>query len=289
MKWKTKVEQILSNNAGKTVEIKLLSLVGGGSINEAYRLKTNAGNYFIKVNSAKRFPQLFEKEARGLEVLFNTNSISVPKVVDFGEVDDVAFLLLPFIESRNQNANFWFQFGEQLANLHRNSNERFGFDHNNYIGSLEQINDYHPTWADFFREERLERQLKFARDHGRVDLEISHAFHRFYLQLDQLFPPEPPALLHGDLWSGNLITGNQGEPVVIDPAVYYGNREMDLAMSQLFGGFDHRFYEAYHNTYPLENGWKKRVDYCNLYPLMVHVNLFGGAYLGLVKSILKSF
>jgi len=289
MNWQNEVEKILTEHSAKPVKIHGISSVGGGSINDAFRLETSVGNFFVKVNSASRYPRMFEKESLGLKMLSATQTLSVPDIIAVGEVANDSFLLLSFIESRPQTSNFWPQFGEQLADLHRHSSPTFGLDHDNYIGSLIQHNNTHETWADFFREERLEPQLKQARDHGRVDSEVSRAFQRFYLQLDQLFPTEPPALLHGDLWSGNFMSGNQGEPVIIDPAVYFGHREMDLAMSQLFGGFSSQFYEAYHAAFPLENGWKKRLDYCNLYPLMVHVNLFGGGYLGSVKSILRSF
>jgi len=289
MYWQNEVEKILTEHSAKPVKIHGISSVGGGSINDAFRLETSVGNFFVKVNSASRYPRMFEKEALGLKMLSATQTLSVPDIVAFGETGNDSFLLLSFIESRPQTSNFWSQFGEQLADLHRHSNPTFGLDHNNYIGSLIQHNNTHETWADFFREERLEPQLKQARDQGHVDSEVSRAFQRFYRQLDQLFPNEPPTLLHGDLWSGNFMSGNQGEPVIVDPAVYFGHREMDLAMSQLFGGFSSHFYEAYHSTFPLENGWRKRLDYCNLYPLMVHVNLFGGGYLSSVKSILRSF
>ncbi|MFA7260904.1 MAG: fructosamine kinase family protein [Aeromonas bestiarum] len=289
MYWQNEVEKILTKHSAKPVKIHGISSIGGGSINDAFRLVTSVGNFFIKVNSASRYPGMFEKESLGLKMLSATQTLSVPDIVAFGEAGNDSFLLLSFIESRSQTSNFWPQFGEQLADLHRHSNPTFGLDHDNYIGSLIQHNNAHETWADFFREERLEPQLKLACDQGRVDSEVSRAFQRFYLQLDQLFPTEPPALVHGDLWSGNFMRGNQGEPVIIDPAVYFGHREMDLAMSQLFGGFSPSFYEAYQSAFPMENGCRKRLDYCNLYPLMVHVNLFGGGYLGSVKSILRSF
>ncbi len=154
---------------------------------------------------------------------------------------------------------------------------------------LYQSNKKHDNWIDFFRTERLEKQVKLARDHNRMGKTVVQSFENFYRALPEIFPIEPPAFIHGDLWGGNFMTDENGAPVIIDPAVYYGHREMDLGMSQLFGGFDHAFYEAYHHHFPLEKGWQERVDYCNLYPLMVHLNLFGGGYLNSVQSILRKF
>jgi fructosamine-3-kinase len=289
MHWKTVIEEVLTKKLNTEVRLVDIAPVGGGSINEAYRLDTRKGIFFAKINNAKKYPQMFEKEALGLKLLRETNTLGVPEVFATGNAGKEAFLLLPFIASKAQLSDFWRLFGEQLATLHSHSQPTFGLDHDNYIGSLVQTNGMHDSWTPFFIEERLEPQLRLARDQGRVGSSTTQAFQRFYNRLDELFPAEPPALLHGDLWSGNFMVGDQGEPVLIDPAVYYGHREMDLAMSQLFGGFSPSFYEAYHAHYPLEKGWQKRLDYCNLYPLMVHVNLFGGSYLESVKAILNPF
>lgn len=289
MPWKTAVEEILSQKFGKVVSIKSVSSVGGGSINDAYQIETSAGAFFVKKNSESRYPGMFEIEANGLELLANTNEIDTPKVVTFGSKADDSFLILNFVQSAEKQNGFWEDFGRRLGNLHKHSQEHFGLNHDNYIGSLSQSNKIHESWPDFFREERLETQVKLARDNGRMGRETVTAFDRFYSKLDELFPKEPPSLLHGDLWSGNFMVNEKGLVVIIDPAVYYGHREMDLAMSQLFGGFDESFYDAYHRNFPLEKGWQQRMDYCNLYPLMVHVNLFGDSYLDSVKRILARF
>ena len=201
----------------------------------------------------------------------------------------VSFLILKYIKSGIKTPTFWYDFGKQLANLHKHTVNFFGLDYNNYIGSLIQRNNKHSSWTEFFINERLSYQVKMARDNKRVDKDTISSFDRFYNRMDSIFPVEPPALLHGDLWSGNYMVNENGQPVIIDPAVYYGHREMDLGMSQLFGGFDNQFYTSYHNHFPLENGWKERLQFCNLYPLMVHVNLFGGTYLNSVKEILRKF
>jgi len=289
MPWKKAVAETLSQRLSKPVTIRSATAVGGGSINDAYHIETSSGTFFVKKNVASLYPQMFEKEAKGLEILKAANEIEVPEVVALGSQSDVSFLVLNFIRSTPMQSGFWEDFGNRLAALHKHTQNDFGLNHDNYIGSLKQSNRFHDNWPDFFREERLEAQVKLARDKGQMGRETVVAFERFYLKIEELFPEESPALLHGDLWSGNFMVNEKGWVVLIDPAVYYGHREMDLAMSQLFGGFSAEFYEAYHHTFPLEKGWQERMDYCNLYPLMVHVNLFGGSYLESVKRILARF
>ena len=289
MSLKTEIEKILSKFIGDSVSINDFSPVGGGSINETFKLNTTAGSFFVKKNSASLYPHMFQKEAKGLKILSDTNGIIIPEVIGVGESGDESFLILKFIDGGLKNSSFWEDFGQKLATLHKNTDEYFGLNHDNYIGSLKQYNCKHSSWSDFFREERLEKQVRLARNNGKIDKVSVGAFDRFYAKLDNIFPTEPPALLHGDLWGGNFMVNEVGSPVIIDPAVYYGHREMDLGMSQLFGGFDSQFYISYNKYYPLENGWEERLHYCNLYPLMVHVNLFGGSYIQSVKSVLHKF
>jgi len=193
------------------------------------------------------------------------------------------------INSSATNKTFWTDFGHQLASMHSISNDQFGFDEDNYIGSLHQSNTRHSDWISFFVEERLEKQVCLAYENKRIDKLLIRSFEHLYGKLGRLFPAEDPALIHGDLWSGNYMVDSEGAPCLIDPAVHYGHREVELSFTKLFGGFDSSMYMAYNEVFPLENGFDERVDLYNLYPLMVHVNIFGGSYLRSVQSILKKF
>jgi len=283
------ISKLLSSFFNENIDVLSQSHIGGGSINTALKVETNKGIFFVKHNSKHLYPAMFEKEALGLKLLRESGAIKVPEVITFDDVGDDSFLVLKFIESGNRPTDFWDLFAKNLAALHKNTSKKFGLNHDNYIGSLKQFNDWENTWSDFFRDQRLEVQLKMARDSALLDRSIVSAFERFYKRIDEIFPNEQPSLVHGDLWSGNFMVGENGEPIIIDPAVYYGHREMDLAMSQLFGGFSSEFYTSYNKYFPLEKGWQKRIDYCNLYPLLVHINLFGGAYANSVKSIISIF
>ncbi|MFO8130210.1 MAG: fructosamine kinase family protein [Bacteroidales bacterium] len=279
----------LSGKLTTATTIRSFRPVSGGDINQAYRLESNNGTFFIKVNNASRYPAMFETEARGLELLGKAGELTVPEVILHGALDDTAYLMLNFIHQSTQMHGFWDAFGNGLARLHKHSWNGFGLDHDNYIGSLPQSNTPQQSWAGFYSEERLRPQINMAQKNGFIDTFTVNQFEALFTQLENIFPEEPPSLVHGDLWGGNYMCGPQGEPVIIDPAVYYGHREMDLGMTRLFGGFHDRFYRSYNEQYPLSPGWEERLDICNLYPLMVHVNLFGPGYAGSVKSILSRF
>lgn len=265
------------------------SPLGGGSINEVHLLKTTNGNFCLKYNLRDSFPKMFEAEAKGLELLSKAQTIRVPRIVFHENLTDYSFLLLEYINSISRIKGFWQDFGSSLALLHRNKSELFGLDYNNYMGSLSQNNCYHSEWVDFFIEERLDKQVGLAMRRGLLDKSEEKLFEKLYPRLYEILPEEPPSLIHGDLWSGNYIVSDEGKACLIDPAVYYGNREIDLAMSTLFGGFTPEFYTSYDKEYPLEPGWKERLDLYNLYPLLIHLNLFGSSYLGSILSILRRF
>ena len=279
------VKELLTKTLGEVVEIRQIKSVGGGSINQTVHIQTNDKPYFLKFNSSSRYPNMFEVEKKGLNLLKEANELFVPEVIGAGEGGEYAFLLLDYVDSGIQQKNYWEDFGSSLAQLHKHSAPKFGLDHDNYIGSLDQSNKQQDSWSEFFISERLEPQIRVAE----LPSDVMRMFSTLFGKLEKIFPKETPSLLHGDLWSGNYMTSPKGAPTLIDPAVYYGHREMDIGMSKLFGGFATEFYSAYNSTWPLERGWENRVDICNLYPLMVHVNLFGGSYLSQVNSILNKF
>jgi fructosamine-3-kinase len=263
--------------------------VGGGCINDAQVVKTDQGWYFIKYNLGSSYPGMFEAEARGLKILMEADSVRVPQVIGTGTAGKYDFLVLEYLESGRKEKHFWEHFGQGLAGLHKNTSQQFGLDHDNYIGSLPQSNTRGEHWKDFFITQRIEPQLRLSRKSGKTDAKLDRHFEQLFARLNAYFPEEPPALLHGDLWSGNYLTGPRGEAVILDPAMYFGHRYMDLGMTRLFGGFDNTFYQAYHEAYPLEDNWREGLEIANLYSLMVHVNLFGGGYLGSVRQILRQY
>ncbi|SKC75935.1 fructosamine kinase family protein [Ohtaekwangia koreensis] len=284
-----RVQTLLQQQVSSSIIIKDFSFIAGGCINNGGKLSTSEGRYFLKWNDASKFPGMFEAEAKGLKKLSATQSIYIPEVIGVSEAEGYQFLLLEFIDQSSRSANYWKDLGQQLATLHRTSSLFFGLDHSNYIGSLPQTNATNSSWVDFFIHQRLQVQLKLAMQSGLAEKSLLRNFDALYIKLPSLLPEEPPSLLHGDLWSGNVITSHNEAPCLIDPAVYFGHREMDLAMTQLFGGFNAEFLEAYHEEFPLLPEFHNRIDLYNLYPLLVHVNLFGSSYLAQVNSILKRF
>ena len=277
------VSQWIQEESG--AEVSALVVVGGGCINQCYRVSAGEQDFFVKLNNPDRYPGMFEAEFKGLEALADARTIQVPKPLKFGP----DHLIMQWLDSHPRHQRFWEAFGKQLADLHRKSSRQFGFESDNYIGSLPQANDRCKSWLEFFVTRRLIPQLKLAQASGLLDAGILADFDRFMDRLEMLLPEEPPSLLHGDLWNGNFVDGPKGLAALVDPAVYYGHREVDLAMTQLFGGFHQDFYEAYHDSFPLLPGWEQRCQLYNLYPLLVHVNLFGSSYVASVRENLKRF
>jgi len=286
---KNSIESYLREVHDRVVKITYHTDLQLGTFNRTCLIETSVGKYFLKHNQNAQYPTIFEKEAKGLKLIRATEAIHAPEVIFYDQTSSEAFILLEYIEPSTENDEFWDNFGRALARLHHRSNDYFGLDHDNYIGPMQQVNSPHELWTDFFVEDRLERLVKMARDAKIIGKDIVSGFENLYPQLNNFFPPEPPALLHGDLWDKNYIVTQDNQVSLIDPAVYYGNREVDIAMTRLFDQFDERFYEAYNEEYPLEENWKERMDIYNLYPCLVQINLFGEEYIKPVKKILKRF
>jgi len=284
------LNQFLSQRAGHQFSSLKLQAVGGGSINHVYQVLANdRTKFFLKVNSAAKYPRLLQKEKKGLEFLGHQKIIRVPSVIACDELDDYQILLLEWIESGLRTERFWEKFGEQLAALHYVTNPYFGFETDNYMGALPQRNYEHNKWIEFFVRCRLRPQIEIATIQNLLPAKALAAFEHLYAEMETIFNDEQPALLHGDLWSGNFMCDQNSEPVLIDPAVYFGHRSMDLAMTTLFGGFERSFYESYNHHFPFPKNYKDQWDVCNLYPLLIHLNLFGAPYLGQIETILRSY
>ncbi|HWA71427.1 MAG TPA: fructosamine kinase family protein [Polyangiaceae bacterium] len=268
-----------------------VSRLSGGDINDAFQIELEDGARWFVKSSPSAPPELFPAEARGLELLRRPGTLRVPTVRAVSDAQDpIGFLVLELLEPGRPSADFDERLGRGLAGLHRSHAPVFGLDHDNFIGSLPQTNAPCPTWAEFFRTRRLEPQLERAVNSGQASYAMRRGFARLFERLSELVgPDEPPCLLHGDLWSGNVHVTESGEPCLLDPAVYGGHREVDLAMMRLFGGFAERVFAAYGEAFPLSPGASERVALYQLYPLMVHVNLFGGGYGASVERALARY
>lgn len=283
----TKIQAHLEDQHGLT--IKQVAYCGGGDINEARRVDTTDGVLFIKWN-VEPIAGMFTAEARGLQLLADADAIRVPYVIAVHEadVDSPAYLLLEWLESGHHTATTATQLGEQLAALHHHTADQHGLDHNNFIGSLPQYNQQHTSWGAFYAQQRLQPQLEMAAERGRLAGRREQRLTWLIHHIDQFVPTDiKPALLHGDLWRGNMMVLQDGQPALIDPAVYYGHFEVELAFTELFGGFTADFYDAYWgNTNADRTGYQQRRFLYQLYPLLVHLNLFGGGYARSVDAIL---
>ena len=268
--------------------IESISPLSGGDINEVYKINCTLGEYVVKYNSRLRFPAMFYKEANGLELL-RKGGLRTPNVIDHFEDRDDQFLILEYVAEEKVENKFWFHFANSLSELHQKSNTSFGLDQNNYIGSLVQHNGQMPTWEEFFISKRLKPLIKEAFDKGLLARKHLADFDHFFTVFTELLPVEPPSLLHGDLWSGNLLCGSEQQAVFIDPAVYYGHREVDIAMTKMFGGFDLVYLDHYQDRFPLEKGWEERVPIHNLYPRLVHLVLFGRSYLSGIENVIQKY
>ena len=294
MSLESALPDVIRKATGKASPVRRLAPVTGGCINQASRIELDDGRRFFLKSNPRPLPRLFESEAEGLQALRQAGFLRVPEVVAWGGGQDGLphFILLECIATGRPGPGFFESFGRSLAQLHRQArSERFGFEAGNYLGSTPQPNQWCSDWVQFFRQCRLGHQLEMARKNGLSDPDMDRLGQRLLDRLEDWIghPQEPPGLLHGDLWGGNFLCDDQGDPVLIDPAAYYGRGEADLAMTQLFGGFDSRFYDAYQEVHPLAPGSQERLEIYKLYHLLNHLNLFGRSYFSGCMVILRRF
>lgn len=263
-------------------------IVGGGSINKTYQLSSNTHSFFVKTNSLSVFENGFKEEVLGLNFL-KANTALVPNIILEGVFENEAYLVLEWIETGKETKKFWQNFAQQLAELHQQKNDKFGLDYSNFMGKLVQKNEYFNTFVDFYIENRLKPQVALAFDTNKLETKHVKQFEGLYKRIPEIFPVEKPSAIHGDLWNGNFMCSKNEQAVFIDPAVSYSHRESDIAMTQLFGGFSEEFYKTYQELYPLETCYNLRNNFYHLYPLLIHLNIFGKSYLESIENIITEF
>jgi len=284
-KIKSRIEEKLGT------KIKSMSSLSGGCISDAYRLTTSVGyNYLLKYHPDIS-DDMFEKEANGLKELAKANAIRIPEVLTV----DKDYILLEFISSGSKKKNFFEDFGRRFAEMHKYNSDSYGFYEDNLIGSNPQVNipdeKEKTNWVGFYFNQRILYQLKLAEKLGNATPELRKSISKLEEKIKDIIgdSEEKPSLLHGDLWGGNYMVDENGEAVLIDPAVYYGHREADLGMTKLFGGFSSEFYKSYNETYPLKDGYEYRENIYKLYHVLNHLNLFGGGYYSQAISLIKFY
>ena len=280
-----KIARHITQATGSRFSVSEIQPQSGGSINDSYRVADQGSQYFVKRN-AKRFADMFAAEYEGLIEIATSDTVRVPQPVCFGEAGDVSYIVLEFLPLTGRNRTRGMAaLAQNLAAMHRTTTARFGWHRNNTIGSTPQINTPCDEWTQFWCQHRLGFQLDLLRRAGyahAIDDSVEYLMSNIKLLFQNYRPTA--SLVHGDLWSGNYGL-TESVPVIFDPAVYYGDRETDLAMTELFGGFGEVFYGAYQEAYPLDEGYRIRKLLYNLYHIMNHVNLFGASYLGQAKGM----
>jgi fructosamine-3-kinase len=281
------IAQQITEATHSPFEIQTTKTISGGDINRAFLLQGASQRYFVKLNRAE-LVEMFAAEFAGLTELAQTQTVKVPRPITFGQTEKYSFLVLEFLELKRATPKSEILFGQQLAQLHLQKQPYFGWKIDNTIGSTCQPNARSENWVSFWREQRLGFQLKLAAQKG-YGGKLQTLGEKLSERLDDFFSDYQPqsSLLHGDLWGGNAAANAENQPVIFDPACYYGDRETDLAMTELFGGFGRDFYAAYNDVWQLDSGYQIRKTLYNLYHILNHVNLFGGGYASQAEQMIR--
>jgi fructosamine-3-kinase len=281
----TEIARTITQATGQEFAIANTNSVSGGCINQGYKISSDKAEYFVKLNDASQI-EMFVAEAIGLKQMYATETITVPQPICYGTADSSSYIVLQWLDLGRGSSHSYREMGRQLAAMHREGTaEHFGWSRNNTIGSTPQINTQTDNWADFFAEQRIGYQLKLAKRRGGSFPDSKKVVEGVRNKLANRKPEV--SLVHGDLWSGNAAITADGSPVILDPAIYYGDRETDIAMTELFGGFPAAFYNGYNEAWQLDSGYQQRKSIYNLYHVLNHFNLFGGGYANQAKRIIQ--
>jgi len=282
------IAENIGYSLNSTVQFEQFESITGGCINQVSKVSDDNGNHWLIKENSPHLLDMFIAEAEGLKEIYNSNTIRCPEVICYGKTEQSAYLVLEYISLSSGSANA--MTGEKLAEMHRHSQQAksYGWHRDNTIGATPQYNQYNSSWVDFWHQQRLLPQLKMALKKGFARKDYDNGI-KLCANLEVFFSDYQPtiSLLHGDLWGGNQAHDRQGNPVIYDPAVYYGDRETDLAMTELFGGFSREFYTSYQSHFPLDKGYATRKTLYNLYHTLNHYNLFGGGYASQAGSMIK--
>ncbi|NOQ36461.1 MAG: phosphotransferase [Methylococcaceae bacterium] len=270
--------QHLANETGQSLKNITLTPVYGGDINHCYHLKANNISWFIKLNDAE-LEAMFVAEAAGLKELSQTKTLKIPEVITYGNNGQQSYLVLEYLSLGKSSSNSDKLLGRQLAQLHRQKQPFYGWHIDNTIGKTPQHNQRNDDWVTFWQQQRLAKQLQLAAQNGHRG-KLQSQGEKLCANIGKFFSNYQPqaSVVHGDLWGGNAAVDMQGNPVIFDPACYYADREVDLAMTELFGGYSHNFYAAYEEEWALDEGYNVRKTLYNLYHILNHLNLFGRGY-----------
>lgn len=282
----TEIAQAITKTTGQEFAIATTNSVSGGCINQGYKVSSQNREYFVKLNDVAQV-EMFAAEALGLKQMYATQTITVPQPICWGTAKNSSYIVLQWLDLGRGDSQNWRLMGHQLAAMHRQgTSQDFGWERNNTIGSTPQVNTWKDNWADFFAEQRIGYQLRLAKRRGGSFPDTNQVIKAVKAKLETRKPQ--PSLVHGDLWSGNAAIGDDGSPIIFDPATYYGDRETDIAMTELFGGFPTAFYHGYNEAWQLDSGYQQRKSIYNLYHVLNHFNLFGGGYGNQARRIIEN-